>query len=476
MAGLESVEVCAPASAKQEGSVAKAASPEGRIKLGLIFLGRKRPGFDPQWGAAMEQWVRAGLGRIDFDLVEPPEKATDHRSLRQAVEACDSAGSEALVLLQTTMADGRMAPTMAQIWPHPVVLWATPENPQGDMISSCSLVGVHNWASILRQTGHPFEIVYGDPRDNETLVQLRQAVRVAATMRRLSLARLGIIGGQAPGYFAMAADPLAISRGLGAQVQTFSLVEFADIVDGLSEDEIAEDVARFKELRIPHKDTDDDDLPMASRLYLAMRRCMDDEDLDALAVRCWPEMPAKHGQWPYLGIARLAEEGRAIACEGDADGALSALVGESLGMGRCYLSDWLEHDDETITLWHGGAAPVSLCPEPGEEGGPRIARHFNNGRPAVIEAQIKAKAPVTIFRLWRCDGRYRIASCDAETAEPRRRLMGTNALARPIDRNPNEWFVELCHAGMPHHVAVFQGHHTGLLRRFADAMGIGFLS
>ena len=54
--------------------------------------------------------------------------------------------------------------------------------------------------------------------------------------------------------------------------------------------------------------------------------------------------------------------------------------------------------------------------------------------------------------------------------------MGTNALACLTDRRPKEWFVELCREGMPHHVAVFQGHHVGLLRRFATTMGIDWVS
>ena len=142
----------------------------------------------------------------------------------------------------------------------------------------------------------------------------------------------------------MSADPFTVHRGLGAQLQTYSLVEFGNVVHGFGDDEVQADVARVKSLGIPHKDTTDEDLPMASRLYLAMRQFIEAERLDALSVRCWPEMPNTFGQWPYLGMARLADEGLAIACEGDADGALSAWVGESLGLGRCYLSDWLEHD------------------------------------------------------------------------------------------------------------------------------------
>jgi L-fucose isomerase-like protein len=213
---------------------------------------------------------------------------------------------------------------------------------------------------------------------------------------------------------------------------------------------------------------------MASRLYLAMKSFLDNENLDALTIREWPEMPNIFGQWPYLGVARLTDEGRAIGIEGDADGALSAWIAESLGLGRCYLSDWLEHDEQTVTLWHGGAAPMSLYEPAGKPGGPRIARHFNIKKPAVLEATIRAGLPITVYRFWRCDGKYLLTAREGETIAPKRHLMATNALARMKD-DPREWFEEFCHAGMPHHVAVVQGHHTAYLKRLARVMSIQFI-
>ena len=49
-----------------------------------------------------------------------------------------------------------------------------------------------------------------------------------------------------------------------------------------------------------------------------------------------------------------------IACEGDIDGTIGCLVGKLLGAGTVYLSDWLEHDKSTLTLWHGGMAPEQV--------------------------------------------------------------------------------------------------------------------
>jgi L-fucose isomerase-like protein len=443
-------------------------------KVGLVFLGRKRPGFDMEWGKQMEGKVRGMLPKTEFAVFEPSEKAVDDSSLRRVMAECDAQKVDAIVLLQTTMGDGRLSQTMAQLWPHPLILWATPEKQEGDMISSCSLVGVHCWASTLRQMGHTFELVYGDPNAPATIQRFREAVRMAATIRRLKTVRLGVIGGQAPGYFAMAADPFVIHRGTGAQVQTYSLVEFSNVVNELSNEAVAADVAKFKALGFPHKDTTDEDLPMASRLYLAMKSFFDNENLDALTIREWPEMPNIFGQWPYLGVARLVEEGRAIGIEGDADGALSAWIVESLGLGRCYLSDWLEHDEQTVTLWHGGAAPMSMCEPVGKPGGPQIARHFNIKKPTVVEATIRAGLPITVYRFWRCDGKFLLTAREGETIKPKRHLMATNALARMKD-NPGEWFEDFCHAGMPHHVAVVQGHHAALLKRMARIMGIQFI-
>jgi L-fucose isomerase-like protein len=321
---------------------------------------------------------------------------------------------------------------------------------------------------------HSFDVVNGDPDLPETRQRFVEAVRMAATVRRLRFVRLGMIGGQAPGFFAMSGDPFTIHQGLGAQVQTFSLVEFANAVNGISDEEIATDVAKVKALGLPHKDTTDVDLPMASRLYLAMRSFLDNERLDALTIRCWPEVPNTFGQWPYLGVMRLVEEGWPVAVEGDADAALCAWLAESLRLGRCYLSDWLEHDNETITLWHGGAAPVSLCEPPGQPGTPCIARHFNLKKPAVVEGTLRAGMPVTVFRLWRLDGKYFLTAREGQTIKPKRHLMGTNGLARMKDE-PRYWFEELCHQGMPHHVVVVEGHHAALLRRVARTLEMTFV-
>ena len=57
------------------------------------------------------------------------------------------------------------------------------------------------------------------------------------------------------------------------------------------------------------------ELDQTSRHYLAMKKLIADNNLDALAIRCWPELPGPEeagglDQWCYMALARLATEGK----------------------------------------------------------------------------------------------------------------------------------------------------------------------
>ncbi|MHC4405021.1 MAG: L-fucose/L-arabinose isomerase family protein [Planctomycetota bacterium] len=461
-----------PKSARGALPAGGSGDPCAELRVGLVVIGRKRPGFDPDWGRAMEEEAWATLPRVGVEGFRPETRVVDDATLRRALAEARNAACEALIVLQPTMGDGRLALLLAQLWGDPPVFWATPERPDGGKVSSCSLVGAHVFASIFRQLGRPFEITYGHPSDDATRGQLMTAVRLAACGAKLRRAKVGLVGSHAPGFVNVDADPTALSRQLGVGLCHFGLQEFFDLVESQDVTAIEDDVARVEALGLPSDEgIGRDDLATASRYYLAVRSLAEEENLDAVAVRCWPELPNRFGAWPYLAMARLAGEGRVVALEGDTDGAVSCLIGRLLGIGAGYVSDWLEHDEHAITLWHPGHAPLAMC----EPGTVRLGRHFNNKMPTVVNASLAADRPITLFRLWRCDGVYRMTACHARTAPPRRELLGTHGLAVIDDRPVPEWFESLCHAGMPHHVIVFGGHHVDLLRRFARQSRIGWI-
>lgn len=449
-----------------------------RNQIGVLILGRKRPGFDQEWNQIICRRSLAALQDLGYTAIGADAPVVDDATIVAALDKIQQNGCKALVMLQPSMGHGQLALTVAQRWADPVVLWATPERPADGKVSSCSLVGQHLWAASLRQAGHSFEFVYGDPDDAELRADLVRAIALARTVAGLRHAKVGVIGTHVPGFIDMATDSFLMRRTLGLQLVPLSLPQFIDRVHAVSEEAVRSDVQRVLDLKLPMEDVTAETLPINSRYYLAMLELIEEEGLDALSLQCWPELPNNPGQWPYLAIARLGTEGRSVSMEGDADGCVTSLMSSLLGHGPGFLTDWLEHDRNTIFFWHPGMAPIDMCEPIGSEGGPTLAKHFNIVKPLVVNARIRLNESITIIRLWRCDSRYHMTAFEGRTLEPRRKLTGNSALvelaATDIAKGGSvpERFDRLLHAGMPHHVLLAFGNHAETFRRLARALDV----
>ena len=437
------------------------------MKAGVVFFGRTRPGFDEEWGARVSSKVRSATASRSWDAFHCPTRAVDDQTVRAAAKECIEAGCDTVIMLQTTMSDGRLAPVFFQQWAGPVILWATPENPDGDLVSSCSLVGTHLFASLAARLDVPFEVFQGSPEDEAILEQIDRAVCATGAVSRIRGAKVGLIGYHAPGFINMHIDPYALSVNLGAELYHTGQQDLLTTMEAIDSARVDADLATTLELGMPLVDLEPADLRLQSKYYLAIKDMMAEQSLDALALRCWPELPNLTGQWPYLALVRLADEGVNVTMEGDVDGALGMLLVRLLGHEPGFLTDWLEHDETTITTWHGGGTPASLAEEAGSDHARTIARHFNSNKPAVVDGWVRVGEPVTLMRIWATPEGYALMAREGTTVAPTRHLRGTNGRVQLIDETATELFDEACHAGMPHHLTVCPGHFAGALNRAA---------
>jgi L-fucose isomerase-like protein len=435
--------------------------------LGLLVIGRKRPGFDQEWNASMRRASMTALKELGYSVITAAEPVVDDQTIVAAIDQIRAAGCQSLLVLQPSLGNGQLAFTVMQRWSNPVVLFATPERSESEKVSSCSLVAQHLWASLFRHSNRAFEFVYGDPSDKTVRETLRRAIAITDASAALSRTKIGMIGSHAPGFVAMAADPFALKQCLGVQLHSLSLPMFMERARTIDEKRVSDDVRKVREMNYPMREVSADDLPLNSRFYLAMLDLRAEEALDAIALQCWPELGNMMGQWPYLALTRLTNEGFPTSMEGDVDGALTCLIGEHLNTGVGFITDWLEHDKHTIHFWHPGVAPLPMIDSP------TLANHFNIAKPFVVDGPLKHDLPVTVARLWRCDNAYHLTAFDARTIKPRRKLTG-NAGYVQTEFDVSAWFDNALHAGLPHHVVVFAGHHADSFHRLARVLKINW--
>ena len=270
--------------------------------------------------------------------------------------------------------------------------------------------------------------------------------------------------------------PFLIRQTFGLQLHPLSLPQFIDRVQAIPADEVNADLQRVHSLGLRETGSTsapaDELLSVNSRYYLSVQSLMREANLDALSLQCWPELPNVLGQWPYFAVSRLGAEGKAVSIEGDVDGAISALIGRFVGIGPGFLTDWLEHDADTIFFWHPGMAPLDMCNATGCEDAPTLGGHFNGARPFVVDGQLQLAGDVTVSRLWRCDGRYHWTAFEGRSIPPRRSVTGNSLLVEVDGGKVPERFERLVHAGLPHHVTLHFGRHAETFRRLARALDI----
>lgn len=387
-------------------------------------------------------------------------------------------------MTQPTISDGCLAPIISQQWLGGLVVWGTPEKQIGSMISANSLVGSHLFGSIFAQMNKSFEFVFTNTDWIFTKLKLSESIYNIMAHENLKKVKLGLIGNHAPGFLDLHPHPFLINKTFGCIIKNIGLSEFFTVCDKIPKYEIKKDIkSMFNNgwgIRYRVKCTKKD-LEKLSRTYLGLKYLIIKENFDGLAIRCWPEFPRDYGVWPLMGLARLASQGFPITCEGDIDGCLGCICAKFLGAGVIYLSDILEYDVNTLTLWHAGMAPEQLSEDIGSPLGPCIARHFNNFKPGILDAVIKAGICVTIFRLWVCNKKYYLAFLEGETIDPKREdgeyLMGNSGKIifskfQLGNKSMIEIFEDFIYLGMPHHCCVVQGHFGKRLTRLAQKLGI----
>jgi L-fucose isomerase-like protein len=447
------------------------------LTVGVVRIGRKRPGFDQQWNEIMAARCLDALSALGHSVVGANALAIDDDSMHRVLENIRSAKVDVLVVLQPSMGHGQLALTLAQNWTQPVVLWPTPERQESELVSSCSLVAHHLWASIFAQAGQPFELVNGDANLPAVRSELAEALAVCSGASRMKTSKIGLVGTHAPGFIDLAVDPFVLREQTGVQVHPLSLPQFIDRVRDFDQAAAQADAETVKRWNLPGDDSiSDDDLLLGSKYLLAMKQLITEERLDALAVQCWPELPNVLGQWPYLAMSRLADDGGVIAMEGDCDGALTSLAGKYIGAGIGFITDWLEHDENTIHFWHPGIAPISMLEPMGGNHGPKLANHFNIVRPLVVDGQFRVNEPMTVARFWKCCGKYHVTAFEGTTVPPRRIVTGNAAHLHCGKINVPEAFDQLIHEGLPHHVALFYGSHAARFRKLARLMKLHWVA
>ena len=82
-----------------------------RSRLGVLIIGRKRPGFDQQWNEIMRAECMKRLDAMGFQAIGAETPVVDDQTIAVALEEISNSHCKALLVLQPSLGNGQLALT-----------------------------------------------------------------------------------------------------------------------------------------------------------------------------------------------------------------------------------------------------------------------------------------------------------------------------------------------------------------------------
>jgi len=448
------------------------------MRIGLLPLGR--PTFDVPFA---EEKLAAMLARLDAtgnDIVGPRHLLMDAAANVAALETMRAESPDLVLLLQVTFTDAAFVAEVTAALEAPLAIWAPREPRAGGRLRLNAFCGLNLASHALASRGELFSWLYADPdaaglsSDLDTLLSGARVVRplegVATEAEPLPAPildglRVARIGPAPDGFDTCRYDSAEVARRFGTHVEELELAELFDTAR-------AEEVAPVAELREQTAaeldcldDVDQTELDRSLRLKLALDTIRERRDIDAFAIRCWPETFTEYGG-AVCGPASMLGEARVpCACEADVWGALTQMALQRVADAPVFLVDLVDVDpeDDTAVVWHCGQAPLSMA-----AGGARATIHTNRRMPLLYEFPLRP-GRVTFLRLSQARGTPKLVIGAGEMLERASAFTGTSGVLR-FDAPADRVLERVIDSGLEHHMALVYGDHRAALSRLAASL------
>ena len=429
------------------------------VTIGVVCLARKT--FDFVAAKELFDKTKVDLMRIkniNWEIV--PDLVIEAEDAQNATDYLKTKNIDALVLISGTFHLGHLALILDKGLRKPTLLWAYNELPyDGGKIRLNSVCGLNLNASNLYKAGKDdVSAIVSDTIDEEWI----DAIRMKASLNN---AHFGIVGYHAHGFFNVGIDELSVFKETGMMLDHYEISDMygADV----TEEEISSSEKEVRDI-FECSGVTDEQVKKVARLVKSSEQFIGKNNLDAIAVRCWPEFAASYGISPCAAMSMLQNSGHITACEGDIEAAMSMYVCSAIGAETPFLADLsqVNLEEDYALMWHCGVAPYGLwdgkCVR-------SLDTYFAGGKGVTADFVLKS-GEVTIIRIDSARGKTRVFLQKGEALPMEKSLRGTYAKVR-FNRNIKDLLEIVAATGVAHHVAMVYGDYISIFKKYAKLQG-----
>lgn len=381
----------------------------------VALVALARPTFDLTCAQANFDSARTLLLELGATVVGPTELVMTVDD----VAAVQLPAADLHILFMASFSDASPAVELLASVKGPVLGWSMREpGAVGERLKLNSMCGVNLAAHALMDAGQSIRHIHGNADEAHVREAIGNALAgklpeaktpteihgeaasteiVEKAFAWLKGKRVGAVGEAPVGFTPCLFDGPKLNSLFGLDVRQISIDNAFERISQV--DSNRADIAYASALAA-QPTLGDVDVEQAKKVYgveVALDDWREEDSLDAIAIRCWPEFPTDLGACICSSLGRLSDRGTVTTCERDVLGAVTMLVCESLGSDENYLVDIVDlvEEEGLVRLWHCGSAATKLAADPKS-----ATQYIHCNRKLGVAGNFPLKTgPVTLFRI-----------------------------------------------------------------------------
>lgn len=439
------------------------------LNVNVLYLPIGRKTFDLETAEQYRQQSMAWLHENVQTVVAPEEILTSVEDMEAFLLSMKDQPIDTVLYQSVTFADGEFMVKALEYRKEPVIVWSVREPSVGGRLRLNSLTGGNSTSNVLKNYRHPFAFLFGNPDEVALQERLLQQVSVMKVMKALQQLKIGVVGEHPPGFFFSDTNEQELQSTFGVTLHKMDLYDAFKKCVELPEEEWIGAIERAEQQVIGLR-RDDETVKKFAQFSTYIKKHIEKENVQALAVRCWPDFFNDLGAAACSTLSQFTEDGVVSSCESDIHGAVSMFVLRELSGGNApYLGDLVHVNEEnnSVVFWHCGAGAYSLAnPSTGATAGV----HPNRKMGFTMDFGLKA-GEVTMFRVSHTPDGYRLLVMKGNALDTAKPFNGTSvevALATDV----TDTLYELMNEGYEPHFALVYGDVTKQLVELGRLLGI----
>lgn len=364
------------------------------------------------------------LKSVDENLIYPENMLLSLDSLKAFLKSkkCDLA-----VVQNVTFANSAYISQVTRYLDCPVLLWTLREPVvDGTRLRLNSLTGAFSAGNAMTMLGKNYTYLFASPEEERAKEKLTCVIKAAKVKKALSELTLLQIGHTPQGFGFGRAEDCEMQKHFGVTLQSIEAGELMEKAKAVTDEQARAYLIDADSKTVGLEKTETKNRLDFARLYKVYSEYCKENNIGAVASRCWPDFFVSFGTPVCAVLSMLCDMGIPAACEADSYGALSMFVAYRLTNSPAFFGDpvSLNEEENTLTFWHCGTAACSLARE---DTGALVGVHCNRKIGPTLEFGCKKSEKATVIRFGKKSyGSFRCFICSGEILDKPQQFYGTS--------------------------------------------------